>query len=117
MISNYRTETNNKTTGRLTILDTYHHFYTKSGYEYLIGNKTGSNNVFMRKINLETKEEDRFHLEEEWPRIEYYRNIGMTLSNAFMKLLKEFNEMAHKENNINQPGFKHLREFLHELMD
>lgn len=117
MSSNYRVETNNETTGRLTILDTYHCFYTKTGYEYLLGNKTGSNNVFMRKLNLETSEVDKFHLEEEWARIEYYRSIGITLDKALMKLLKEFNEMAHKENNINHPGFKHLRTFLHELMD
>ena len=71
----------------------------------------------MRKLNLETSEVDKFHLEEEWARIEYYRSIGITLDKALMKLLKEFNEMAHKENNINHPGFKHLRVFLHELMD
>lgn len=117
MISNYRVETNNDGTGRLTILDTYHRFYTESGYEYLIGNKKGSNLVYMRKTNLDTKNVEKFHLEDEWSRIENYRSLGITLSESVMKLLKEFNEIAHKKENTNQPGFIHLRKFLHELME
>ena len=115
MISDFHTETNNDTTGQITILDSYQHFYTNSEYEYLIGNKTGSNNLFM--TNLKTKKVENFYLEEEWPRIEYYKSIGMTLNEAIIKLIKEFNDMANKENNLEQPGFKCLRQFLYELMN
>ena len=90
-------------------------FTTDGKISYLLGKKKGSNDVSVKKTNIETNQVETITLEYVWMEIQQSINLGLSLKNAYMNYLSYQYKLGCTKHK-NYKGYQKLIEFIEPLM-
>ena len=100
----------------LTILEFSETIFTTDGkFSYLLGKKKGSNDVSVKKNNMENNKVESIVLEYVWMEIQQSINIGSSLKDAYMNYLS-YQYRLGRTKHKNYKGYQTLIEFIEPLM-